>query len=315
VPLTLSQLAAQTGSSVNQLIALAEEVESGEHYKVRTIRVGRHTRSICKPDILYDTTLKEVRRAIERSSKYRPPAHVFGFVKRRSTMHNASRHLGAECVLTLDLKDYFGSISRSVARDALVRAGITSEAAGIVAVLGAPRENLAIGLSTSPYLSNLAFEDTDHDLVTLAEARGLTFSRYVDDLSFSGQVDDADADAIRLTLGQRGWSINESKTRFMRQGRSQYVTGLSITDSVRPHAPRTLKNRMRWRLHIIERHSYDVYLTEFGGDARGHHPRHLMGLARYIANLEPSLGHQWLARWEDALSTEWSELEDIAMTD
>jgi RNA-directed DNA polymerase len=64
----------------------------------------------------------------------------------------------------------------------------------------------------------LAFLDTDHLLSEYSHSMGLSFTRYVDDLTFSGEVTDRHLTDISQILDDAGWSINTRKTAFMRRG-------------------------------------------------------------------------------------------------
>jgi hypothetical protein len=163
-----------------------------------------------------------------------------------------------------------------------------------------------MGLSTSPYLSHRVFLETDQELESLAANLCIRFTRYADDLTFSGTIVDKTADDIRTVLNSNGWTVNERKTRFMRRGRAQYVTGLSVSDPTAPHVPRRLKRRMRWRLNMIERYGFYGYVTQFCGDSvdsMSKEAERLRGLAQYIASVEPGLRGEWLDRWYRAVPT------------
>ena len=301
-----SRIATVAGSSESELRRLADEVDQGEHFQVYRARLRRRNRSIFWPDTPYDTALKQIRPALERLLTYDAPGHVYGFVKRRSTRQNAAQHLDADCVLTIDLADFFPSIKREAVIAALKKADADDDTCDVIGRLATPRGALGMGLSTSPYLSNLVFLETDGELTALAANLDIRFTRYVDDLTFSGKIDDTKADAIKAVLTTNGWTVNDRKTRFMRRGRAQYVTGLSVSDPNAPRAPRRLKRRMRWRLNMIERYGFYNYFTHFGGGAGGsmrHEAERLRGLAQYIASVEPSLRGEWLERWYRAVPT------------
>lgn len=241
-------------------------------------------------------------RVVTSHSGYVPSPSVFGFVKGRSTRDNAARHLGARCVLRLDIADFFGSIHREMVETELAGlGGFDSTSASVVAELATPLGSLAVGLSSSPVLSNIVFSSTDVRLDALATELGVTYTRYVDDLSFSGEIDDALAGKLVAEIEAAGWVLNPRKTKFMRRGHAQYVTGLSVSDPRHSHVPRDLKARMRWRLHMIEKVGFDAYWDDFGGEDYGHTRRTLMGLARYLVHNEPTLSARYLERWEDAL--------------
>lgn len=174
--------------------------------------------------------------------------------------------------------------------------------AGMVTIAG----KLPIGLSTSPFLSNLAFEKTDYQLATFAAEENLSFTRYVDDLSFSGEVSDRHRKTIERILNEAGWSINSHKTAFMRRGGPQYVTGLYVGCADRPRIPRRTKRRMRWILHIISKFGYEKYMTEFGGEEADMLPYRLLGWAIYIASIEPDVGYPLLRALDDQLPASYN---------
>jgi RNA-directed DNA polymerase len=310
-PMTLDELAAHLGTTSSQLLSLVDRLPLGTDYRILSIHVGHRHRRLILPLVLYDSIVKRLRQILMLTSHYAPPPNVSGFIKGRSTRSNASQHLAQACVLRLDVHRFFDSITSGRVHEALIADGYNADVAELVTRLATPEGFLATGLSTSPHLSNLVFQETDSSLLQAAEAMHLTYTRYVDDLIFSGNVTDAHAAELRQILANHGWRINEHKTAFMRRGHRQYVTGLSVNDSRRPHAPRSLKRAMRWRLHMIERVGYAKYMEEFSGATNGDFPKVLLGLARYVAGLEPSLGEAWIDRWEAALPDHWEQDEDF----
>ena len=171
--------------------------------------------------------------------------------------------------MRVDLEDFFPSISAATIKASLQEQGYEEKAAELAVSIVTIAGKLPIGLSTSPYLSNLVFLDTDYSLAEYVQSEGLSFTRYVDDLTFSGEVTDRHLADISRILDEAGWSVNTRKTAFMRRGRPQYVTGLYVGEADRPRIPRKIKRRMRWILHIISKFGYDTYMAEFGGEERG----------------------------------------------
>jgi hypothetical protein len=160
-------------------------------------------------------------------------------------------------------------------------------------------------------LSNLAFQDTDRVLAEYTAAKSLSFTRYVDDLAFSGEVTDRHLADIEQILNDAGWSINASKTAFMRRGGPQYVTGLYVGGADRPRIPRKMKRHMRWTSHIISRFGYETYMTEFGGEDTDMLPQRLIGWARYIAAVEPDVGYPLLRLFHRKLPEQYISRRDI----
>jgi hypothetical protein len=245
---------------------------------------------------------------------YEAPGHVHGFVRGRSTISNANQHLAKRCVLRIDLEDFFPSIGAAEIKASLQEQGYEGKAADFAVNLVTIGGKLPIGLSTSPLLSNVVFLSTDHSLAEYARSEGLSFTRYVDDLTFSGDVTDRHSADITRILDEAGWSVNTRKTVFMRRGGPQYVTGLYVGELDGPRIPRKIKRKMRWILHVISKFGYDTYMTEFGGEAEGMRRRRLLGWACYIAAVEPDVGYP-LLRAFDALVPEWDEEDEEDLYD
>ncbi|WP_246655883.1 reverse transcriptase family protein [Dactylosporangium vinaceum] len=233
---------------------------------------------------------KNLHRSFLDVFRYRPPEHVHGFVKGRSTISNASEHLGRTCVLRVDLKSFFPSIDSTRLKAAFLERVYDEKAAELCVRVVTISDKLPVGVSTSPFLSNLVFRATDYALLDYARAEGLGLTRYVDDLSFSGEVEDRHLSDITRILEDLGWRVNTRKTAFMRRGGPQYVTGLYVGAPDRPRIPRKTKRRMRWILHVISRFGYETYMTEFGGLEAGMIPQRLLGWSCYVASVEPDVG-------------------------
>jgi hypothetical protein len=307
---TIDELAANLGTTSPRLQELAARLPLATDFRISSVHIGRHHRRVLVPLIHYDTVVKRLRQFLMDSTNYTPLPNVSGFIKGRSTRSNAIQHLDKNCVLRLDIRRFFDSIDTAMVYNALSADTYPPDICALVSALATPEGFLATGLSTSPHLSNLVFDDTDKALGELAAALGLTYTRYVDDLAFSGDVDDSAAAQLTQLIRDHGWTLNERKTAFMRRGHRQYVTGLSVSDKTRPHVPRWLKRAMRWRLHVIEKFGYDEYMHRFGGLEAGHYPRSLLGLAQYVGRLEPTLGEPWIDRWASVLPEFWEDEED-----
>jgi RNA-directed DNA polymerase len=305
VPYSVEDLAQQAGVSTEILDWLSSEIPAGvgRLYEQRIYR-KKHggVREVFKPRQPFDTVSKNLYRSFARIFSYAAPDHVHGFVRERSTITNASQHLGKKCVLRMDLEDFFPSINAATIKALLQEQGYQGKVADFAVSLVTIGGKLPIGLSTSPLLSNLAFLSTDHSLAEYAQSEGLSFTRYVDDLTFSGDVTDRHSTDIARILDEAGWSVNTRKTVFMRRGGPQYVTGLYVGQSDGPRIPRKLKRKMRWTLHVISKFGYDTYMAEFGGGEEGMRRRRLLGWACYIAAVEPDVGFPLLRKFDELVS-------------
>lgn len=309
---SVDDLAEHAGVPLQFLKSLSSNlpVGSGRLYMPETYRKKRGgIREIFKPESPFDSVTKNLHRSFTEILPYEAPDHVHGFIRGRSTISNASEHLGKPCVLRMDLEDFFPSISTEAVKTSLREQGYDNEAAELAASIVTIAGKLPIGISTSPILSNLAFLETDQLLSAYARSEGISFTRYVDDLTFSGEVNDHHLADISQILDDAGWSINTHKTAFMRRGGPQYVTGLYVGEADKPRIPRKIKRRMRWIVHMISTVGYDAYMEEFGGEDRGMSRQRLIGWALYIAAVEPDVGYPLLREINNLVQETHSETD------
>ncbi|MEM9427748.1 MAG: reverse transcriptase family protein, partial [Pseudomonadota bacterium] len=191
--------------------------------------------------------LKAVQRLILRGILNHLPAHAdaFGFVAGRNCAMAANRHTGEEVVLRFDLKDFFPSIHagrvfglfrclgypHAVSR---FLTGLCTNATPprMLARLAAPDRatyrapHLPQGAPTSPVLANQMCFALDRRLSGLARGLGANYSRYADDLSFSGdaRIVQGVLDGLPRIAAAEGFHLNTQKTQVMRHGAQKSVT-------------------------------------------------------------------------------------------
>ncbi|WP_176554682.1 reverse transcriptase family protein [Georgenia sp. 311] len=241
--------------------------------------------------------LKQLNIGLARVSNYSPPHAVHGFIRGRDIRTNAAQHLDKDIVLRVDLRDFFGSIDAYRLTDTLTGFGFDQNAASAVLGVTIVNGSLAQGFSTSPLLSNMTFADADLALMKLAADVGVSYSRYVDDLTFSGsfgEVDDRLLLRITDVLESAGWIVNSNKTRFMRRGKAQYVTGLYVGDAVGPHIPRSMKRLLRREVYFASKFGIDN--ARLRSPTPMEHDR-LNGWVHYAAHADPHFGQNLRDAW------------------
>ncbi|WP_194944441.1 reverse transcriptase family protein [Aeromicrobium yanjiei] len=297
---TTRDLATHGGPSPQQYPFWAAVLAAGHGYSTLAIskRKRREPRVVLRPNVGLDRFLKQVSTALVAGLDFAPHDAVHGFVAGRGIVSNAAQHLSQDVVLKLDLRDFFGSVRREPLTTALVQAGLDEPTASEVAAVVTVNGSLPQGFSTSPLLSNVAFDPTDDAIQAIAASRGATYSRYADDLTFSGTngaVDDTLLSDVVSALEHQGWIVNPGKTRFMRRGRAQYVTGLSVDTADGPHVPRVFKQNLRREIYFATRYGIS--------DARVRSPQplresQLHGWVEFLAHVEPHRRAELREAWK-----------------
>lgn len=227
--------------------------------------------------------------------------HVQGFVKKRSTRSNAEQHLGAKILLHADIKGFFDAITTQHVQTAFVEHGATLSMATTLAKVCTIDGLLRQGTRCSPTVANLVCFSMDEAFLRLATSTGSTYSRYADDIVFSGDSVPPD-DSVRAILQSCGFELRDGQCFRQRQGRVQYVTGLSVADPSKPRLPRRLKNRLRLVMYYIEKHGLDDHFEKSRQSDGEPRVTWLDGLLRYGQSIEPNLVNRWQRVFNAALA-------------
>jgi|KBSSwiStaDraftv2_1062776.scaffolds.fasta_scaffold31387_2 hypothetical protein len=253
------------------------------------------------------------------------PTHdaAHGFVAGRSCLSAAQAHAGESIVVTLDLKDFFLNtrlarvhhIFRSLGYPWAVARVLTSLCSSCTPrsvfsrVPVAQRHDwltqkihqaphLPQGAPTSPALANLAAWRLDARVRGLARTFGANYTRYADDLAFSG--DRAFAAGIKPFLAgieeiarSEGFVLNNRKTRIMRRGGCQRVTGIVVNDHI--NVPRAAFERLKATLHNCRRHGAAAENREGLRDFRAH----LDGKVTWVEQVNPARGERLRRMFEE----------------
>jgi len=243
--------------------------------------------------------LKEVLRKLDRLLVRKLPKseHAHGFVRGRSIASNAAGHVGKAVVLRFDIKDCFPTIHYGRVRGLLIALGYSYPIAATLAVLmtEAPRQPVVAegklyhvptgprvcvqGAPTSPGICNAVLLRLDHRLAGLARKHGFAYTRYADDLTFSGNDTAKIAKLLKLVptiVKAEGFAVNAGKTRIMRAGQCQSVTGVIVNKAM--GLSRQERRKLRAALHRQKTKAVDPAI------AAGERLR-LMGKLAYLAML------------------------------
>lgn len=209
---TPSQLADLLKINLGELIMATRD---GRYTRLQIGGAGGRPRKVFQPD----RELKAIQRRLNHylQSVYLcvKPDCVYGFVKnpadarvRHTIVTHARNHVGKRYVINADIFRFFPSIKGDAVREVFLGAPFhfDLQLASAVALLCLCRNWLPTGAPTSPVISNLVCVGLDRDLEVLARKYGYAYTRYADDLTFSGDVhpEEGGRGVITAEHGERG---------------------------------------------------------------------------------------------------------------
>ena len=267
-----------------------------EHYHYRTLPKGSGgLRQIEQPK----PRMMQLQRKILADILDLMPVHAaaHGFKRGRSVKTFVAPHTGQGVVLRMDLEDFFPSISFARVAALLRIAGypenVAARLSGICtnATKALPVPHLPQGAATSPALANLCAYRLDCRLTGLANSAGAVYTRYADDMAFSGGKDfahkaDRFAAHVAAIIHDEGFAVHHRKTRVMRPGVRQHLAGLVINQHA--NVSRRDFDQLKAILTNCVRHGPE------GQNHSGHAAfrQHLEGRVGWVEQINPERGRK-----------------------
>jgi hypothetical protein len=181
----------------------------------------------------------------------KPSEYAHGFVPGRSIISHASQHVKGRDFLLVDLKNFFPNIKLPVVINIFLQMGYEHSIATQLGLICTLHKELPQGSPSSPYISNIACLRLDTRLSHLAKQFNLSYSRYADDLAFSGgHIGVSFKDAVASVIDDEGFVLNHEKTLLATNQGKMIITGISISRG-RLCLPRATKRRLRNDAHRI----------------------------------------------------------------
>lgn len=219
------------------------------HFKIRKRSGG--CRIISAPD----SALLSIQRTIYK--RVLAPVHIHpaatGFRPNVSIVQNAKAHLAKKEVLKVDITNFFGSIKKQRVIGTFQKIGYPQNISKVMAELCTLEDALPQGAPTSPALSNIIALDIDVKLTDYCKNEALSYTRYADDLTLSGDKIDMNIALMHIDniLSKEKFAIQRKKTRFMTEKKRKIITGISISSGEKLTIPKSTKRELRKNVHFI----------------------------------------------------------------
>jgi RNA-directed DNA polymerase len=197
---------------------------------------------------LIEAPQKDLKKILQELNSYLQCAYFFnrtpsayGFIlqprnttKKKSILSNAYRHCGKKFMLNIDLEDFFHQVSkfRIIKIFTIAPFNFPMELSTFLGELVTYKNRLPMGSPTSPSLSNFSTIGLDKDLEDFCKEQKITYTRYVDDLTFSSSqpIDSAVFYNIQQVLAKHTFRMNVDKIRWMGENDTKETTGLILKE-------------------------------------------------------------------------------------
>lgn len=233
---------------------------------------------------------------------------VTAYRKGGSLLQNGAPHAGKRLVVKLDLRDFFGSIRFVQVFSAIDRALGVSDKVGVHELNAYDRPGydgrtynrvlsfyfarfctldgrLAQGAPSSPLLSNLVFLPIDQRIMKWCEKRNIAYTRYSDDLTFSGEFNPHTLlRFMEHLLEQNGFCLHQEKTAVVGSEYRQKVTGLVVNRRPRPDAD--YRRQIRQEVYFLTKYGTADHLSRLqkpcAPDDQRRYLRGLLGRIQFV---------------------------------
>lgn len=252
-------LGCEEGKEIQTLFAVSNHIE--EHYHVVYIpKKNGGKRKLLVPDALLGRIQKNILRNVLEERKV--SSYAKAYVKGMGIVENARPHSHADTILKLDIEDFFENITYiMVYQKAFPEQYFPPAVRTMLTYFCCYYDYLPQGASTSPMISNLVMYSFDEYMGKWCEERKICYTRYSDDLTFSGNFDVKEVkNKVRSFLEEMGFFLNEKKTRVLKPYQRQSVTGIVVNE--KPSVSKNYKRQLRQEIYYCEKYGVAEHLRQ-----------------------------------------------------
>lgn len=282
----LSSLETDLGCSATMMYSLSNSTRF--HYYEASVPKGNgEYRRLFVPDAELKTLQKRIVDVILNYMEISPYATAYRFGG--SPLINAMPHVGHELLLKLDIRHFFDKITYALVQTKAFPSSVFSDSnSTLLSKLCCFRDCLPQGAPSSPAISNIIMRDFDNTVGNWCRERNITYTRYCDDLTFSGIFDpSAVKHYISVELLKMGFFLNEKKTVCVRDGQKMSVTGIVINRKANVSA--SYRKAIRQEIFYCKKYGVQDHLKAKGSNESNEaYLKKLLGRINYVLSVDPS---------------------------
>ena len=258
-----------------------------QHYHpVKIPKSKGEYRQLYVPDDLLKMIQKRISENLLSSEEISPYATAYR--KKGGIVANALPHVGQPSILKLDIRHFFDHLIYPVVKEKVFPVEKYAEADRILlSILCVYMDAVPQGAPTSPVISNIIMKDFDNVVGKWCEQKNITYTRYCDDMTFSGEFHPAEVVVfVKSELRKLGLFLNSGKTVFVREGQKHSVTGIVVNEKL--SISKEYKKKIRQEMHYCMKYGVKSHMERQGmTEEEGSYLRGLLGRVNYVLLVEP----------------------------
>ena len=253
----LASVERDLGFSAKTLYGLSNNLEKHYHNVLIPKRDGSK-RKLSVPDLI----LKSVQKSIADNilSQYPVSSYAKAYKVGSNVQRNAQPHVGKKKILKLDIEGFFDHILYSQVKNIVFCEEKFAEPIRVLlTMLCYYKESLPQGAPTSPAITNIILYDFDEAVGAFCNEKKIAYTRYCDDMTFSGDFDEREVIAfVKGELCKLGLFLKNRKTAVIPASKRQTVTGIVVNEKL--NITKDYKKKISQEMHYIQKFGLDEHI-------------------------------------------------------
>ena len=281
----LASIEQDLGFPAKTLYGLSNNLE--KHYRSVFIpKSDGSKRKLSVPDLI----LKKVQRSIADAILVQYPVSKYAkaYKPGASVKRNACVHVGKKKIVKLDIDGFFDNILYSQVKNVVFYQEKFSEPIRILlTMLCYYKESLPQGAPTSPAITNIIMYDFDEKVGAFCNSRNIAYTRYCDDMTFSGDFDEREVISfVKSELGNLGLFLKNRKTAVVPSSKRQTVTGIVVNEKL--NITKEYKKNIRQEMYYIKKFGLEEHLNRRGISDNEQYLLSLRGRIAFVLHTLPN---------------------------
>ena len=282
----LSSLTNDLGVSAKALYSLSNHIHS-HYYQTKILKKNGEYRELSVPNEFLKAVQKRIAEKLLVYEEVSPYATAYKYGA--STVKNAYPHLKQNTILKLDIRHFFDHIIYPMVKEKVfVKEKYSEKNRILLSILCLYKDALPQGAPTSPAISNIIMCDFDNTVGSWCRKRGIAYTRYCDDMTFSGNFNPNEViNYVRFELKKMGYFLNDKKTFVAHKSNKQIVTGIVVNQKL--NIPRKYKKDIRQAIYYCKKFGVSKHI-EFANinDTVESYVLKLLGKVNYVLSVCPN---------------------------